>query len=270
VYGDSDPTLTYSLSESVAVTGALARAAGSDVGSYAINLGTLSAGTNYELSLSTPVVNFAITARPITVTADAKHKVFGAPDPALTWQLTSGNLVGSDAVTGNLTRVAGEAVGSYAIQQGTLTAGSNYLLTYVGANLTIGAWTVMGFHQPVGVTNSLIVAGSAPAPDPTTVWNVARGGSTVPLKFNVFAGSAEVTSAAVATYSATKLQSCLAGATDTVETDMLTSGSTSLRYSDGQWIQNWATPKVNADTCYRATITFNDGTTLSAFFRLRK
>jgi hypothetical protein len=37
-----------------------------------------------------------------------------------------------------LSRVAGESVGSYAIQQGTLTAGGNYDLSYVGADLTIG------------------------------------------------------------------------------------------------------------------------------------
>ena len=82
--------------------------------------------------------NLAINAKPITVTADAKSKTYGDGDPALTSQVTSGSLVGSDALTGNLTRVAGENVGSYAIQQGTLTAGGNYTLTYVGANLVIG------------------------------------------------------------------------------------------------------------------------------------
>ena len=35
--------------------------------------------------------------------------------------------------------MAGENVGSYAIKQGTLSAGSNYALTFVGANLTINA-----------------------------------------------------------------------------------------------------------------------------------
>ena len=34
-----------------------------------------------------------ITPRPITVTADAKTKVYGDADPALTYQLTSGTLV---------------------------------------------------------------------------------------------------------------------------------------------------------------------------------
>src|SRR5207237_394282 len=77
------------------------------------------------------------TAAPITVTADAKSKVYGAADPALTYQLTSGALVAGDSFGGALTRAAGANVGSYAIQQGLLTAGGNYTLTFAGANLTI-------------------------------------------------------------------------------------------------------------------------------------
>ena len=81
--------------------------------------------------------NLTITARPITITADAKTKAYGDPDPAFTYQITSGNLIGSDAFSGSLTRVAGEDVGLYAILQGTVALSSNYTLTYVGANLTI-------------------------------------------------------------------------------------------------------------------------------------
>ena len=46
-------------------------------------------------------------------------------------------LVNGDQLTGELKRVAGENVGSYAIEQNTLTAGNNYTITYTGANLTI-------------------------------------------------------------------------------------------------------------------------------------
>jgi hypothetical protein len=42
-----------------------------------------------------------------------------------------------DSFSGALSRMAGENVGTYAIQQGTLTAGTNYTITYVGANLTV-------------------------------------------------------------------------------------------------------------------------------------
>ena len=46
-------------------------------------------------------------------------------------------LIGSDAITGALSRDAGENAGTYAINQNTLTAGNNYAIAYTGANLTI-------------------------------------------------------------------------------------------------------------------------------------
>ena len=66
VFGAADPTLTFINDASLAAnafTGALTRAAGENVGSYAIALGTLSAGANYSLSLSATTVNFAITPK---------------------------------------------------------------------------------------------------------------------------------------------------------------------------------------------------------------
>ena len=91
---------------------------------------------NYAIT-TTHTTTADITARPVAVTADPKTKVYGAPDPALTYEVTSGSVVFGDNFSGALTRVAGENVGTYAITQGTLTLGSNYYLTYVGANLTI-------------------------------------------------------------------------------------------------------------------------------------
>ncbi|MCL4207488.1 MAG: hypothetical protein KJ000_33815, partial [Pirellulaceae bacterium] len=78
----------------------------------------------------------------LTVTADAQNKIYGTADPALTYQITAGALVTGDSLTGDLVRQAGENVGAYAIQQGTLTAGANYSLTYVDANLSIAAKTL--------------------------------------------------------------------------------------------------------------------------------
>jgi uncharacterized ubiquitin-like protein YukD len=148
VYGEVDPALTYqitsgSLAYSDAFTGSLTRVSGENVGSYAIQQGSLDLGPNYELTYVG--ANLAVTPRPVTVTADAQSKTYGESDPALTYQITLGNLIGSDAFSGSLVRVAGENVGTYAIQQGTLTLGTNYTLTYVGANLTIT-------ERPVTVT----------------------------------------------------------------------------------------------------------------------
>jgi hypothetical protein len=145
VYGASDPALTWqitsgSLVGSDTITGALTRVAGETVSGspYAIQQGTLTAGSNYQITYIG--ANLTITTRPITITAEAKTKVYSASDPALTWQITSGSLVGSDTLTGVLTRDAGEAVGTYAIRQGTL-ANSNYQITFIGANLTIAKAT---------------------------------------------------------------------------------------------------------------------------------
>lgn len=78
-----------------------------------------------------------VLVRPITVTAEARTKVYGQPDPALTYRVTSGSLALSDAFTGTLARAIGENVGSYQISQGTLALGSNYQLSFAGADFTI-------------------------------------------------------------------------------------------------------------------------------------
>jgi gliding motility-associated-like protein len=78
----------------------------------------------------------------ITITATAKSKTYGDADPQLTYTITAGSLVGSDAFAGNLARVAGETVGTYAINQNTLALSANYALTYIGANLTINKATL--------------------------------------------------------------------------------------------------------------------------------
>ena len=148
VYGDTDPILTYKLTagglaQGDTFTGALSRTVGESVGTYAINQGTLALGSNYNLSFV--AANLTITVRPITVTADPQSKVYGDADPALTYKITVGSLVQGDTFTGDLSRTAGESVGPYAINQGTLAPGSNYNLSFVTANLTITA-------RPITVT----------------------------------------------------------------------------------------------------------------------
>ena len=80
--------MTGTLVYTDAFSGALTRAAGENVGTYAINQGTLALSANYTLTYVG--ANLTITPRPITVTADAKTKVYGDADPALTYHITSG------------------------------------------------------------------------------------------------------------------------------------------------------------------------------------
>jgi len=90
-----------------------------------------STDANYDSASDT--ITDTITARPITVKADAKTMVWTTvPDPALTWSVT--NLVpGEELVfTGGLERQAGAGVGTYQILRGTLSYSTNYAITYVG------------------------------------------------------------------------------------------------------------------------------------------
>ena len=55
----------------------------SNVGSYGITQGTLAASSNYALSYVG--ANLTVTAAPLTVTADAQTRLYGAANPALTY-----------------------------------------------------------------------------------------------------------------------------------------------------------------------------------------
>jgi hypothetical protein len=119
------------------LTGNLTRAAGQNVGSYAIGQGSLSAGSNYTIAYTG--ANFAITPASLSVSANSgQSKVYGSADPTLTYSysgLVNGDT--SSVFSGSQTRAAGQNVGSYAIGQGSLSAGSNYTIAYTGANFAI-------------------------------------------------------------------------------------------------------------------------------------
>jgi len=120
-------------------------------------------------------------------------------------------------------------------------------------------WNLSGFYQPVDMT---------PA-SATTVWNTVKGGSTVPLKFNVYTGSTELKDTSrVKSLTATTL-ACSSGLESTVD-ELSATGGTSLRYdtTGGQFIFNWQTAKA-ANNCYKVTMTTQDGSTLFAYFKTK-
>lgn len=99
-------------------------------------------GNNYNVTFANNNTGI-INTRSITVTADpGQTKVYGNIDPAFTY--TNTPLVGADSFTGALGRAPGETVagGPYAINQGTLSAGTNYTITFVGNNFAITAKTL--------------------------------------------------------------------------------------------------------------------------------
>src|SRR5207248_674598 len=136
IYGNSDPALTYSITSGSVVlgdsfSGALSRDSGENVALYSITQGTLSLGSNYDLTV-TAGVKFEIKKRPVTVTPDAaQFKIYGDSDPALTYSITNGSLVTGDSFSGALSRDPGSNVGLYNVTQGTLSLSSNYDLTLI-------------------------------------------------------------------------------------------------------------------------------------------
>ncbi len=137
-YGTTDPTLTYkitsgSIGDTDILTGSLTRIDGENVGDYTISQGSLD-NPNYTITFKT--ANFNITPKEITVSADEINKEYGTTDPTLTYTITSGSLVGTDVLTGSLTRTTGENIGDYNISQGSLD-NANYTITFETANFSI-------------------------------------------------------------------------------------------------------------------------------------
>ncbi len=152
-------------------------------------------------------------------------------------QVTGGGTsVGSHSYTATATDKAGN----------TSTATLDY---------TVLPWTMKGFYSPV---------------DMGSVWNTVKGGSTVPLKFEIFKGSAELTDTAAVKSFTQKTVACPGSSATVAEIELVTTGGTSLRYDTtaGQFVQNWQTPK-SPGSCYTATMTTQDGSTIAANFMLK-
>ena len=116
VYGNADPVLTYTPDNSALIagnsfSGALSRASGDNFGDYEINLGTLSAGGNYLVTLDATPVNFSITKRPITVTASANTKPYDGNTTASAIPTITGSLADGDT-NGFIETYSNEDVGS--------------------------------------------------------------------------------------------------------------------------------------------------------------
>ncbi len=159
---------------------------------------------------------------------------------------TSG-LAAPCAVSGYSSLVGGHTVSATAADN----AGNQ---ATASASYTVLAWTLYGFYQPV---------------DMNGVYNTVKNGSTVPLKFEIFAGPTELTDTGYVkslTYAQT---TCDATAT-TDEIETTATGGTSLRYdaTAGQFVYNWKTPSTPGK-CYRVTLATQDSSSLVAYFKLK-
>lgn len=178
IYGDAYPTLPMftltsgSLNAGDSITSIAwgsAATAFKVQGTYAYSTTNLLAPTfscaaagcasNYSLTF---VNGLTISPRPITITVDAKSMTYGGIAPALTYQITSGNMVNADLLSGALTRTAGTHAGTYPIAIGTLAASSNYAVTYAPANFVINPALLTVSMTNTGVTKTYDGTYSAP------------------------------------------------------------------------------------------------------------
>ncbi|MGX5771314.1 PxKF domain-containing protein [Microbacterium trichothecenolyticum] len=185
--------------------------------------------------------------------ADGGEYYFGAVPAPPTCDAT-------DATSG--VNATGCVVSGYstAVGEHTVSATATDLAGNAGTSTTITyevlAWTLKGFYQPVDL-------GSL---------NLVKSGSTVPLKFEVFAGDTELTDVAVvATFKVGTVPCDSLEGVPTDDIEQYSTGATVLRYdtTGGQFIQNWQTPKGKAGTCYKVTLTTDDGSSVSADFKLK-
>ena len=180
--------------------------------------------------------------------ADGGAYVFGSVPAAPTCTAT-------DATSGpNGCTVAGygTAVGSHTLTATAYDVAGNS--TIETRAYTVVAWMLEGFYPPVEMNG---------------VYNSAKGGSIIPVKFEIFAGSTELTDVA-AVKSLTYAQTDCGANTISAESAAEAAGGTGLRYDpkNGQFIYNWKTPKIPG-ACLRLTLTTQDLSTLVAYFKLK-
>ena len=137
IYGQDDPILNYTATgfkftdTTAVISGLLGRVEGENVRMYRYEVGSLTSLYNNYTFIVDQSSTFEIKPAALTIVVDAnQRKVFGSADPVLTYavQGLQFNDRTVQAVGGNLARVAGEAVGVYDINQGTLAARANYYI----------------------------------------------------------------------------------------------------------------------------------------------
>jgi len=115
------------------------------VGTYTISvLGTLT-NDNYEITAAYGTGTWVVIERPLTIKANDTTIDYGQT-PKLDYEIVSGNLVNGDTLSGNLLVKKNGipspkpyAVGTHDIVQGTLTAGSNYTITFENGILKVNS-----------------------------------------------------------------------------------------------------------------------------------
>jgi MBG domain (YGX type)/Putative Ig domain len=134
---------------------------------------------NYSFTYSPGTLT--INPASLLVTAIAQKKEYGKPDPNFTYAATGFlNGANSGIFTGSMSRAPGENVGTYPITAGSLSAGSNYTISYTGNYLTIAM-----VSQQITWTQSLLLG----CISTTQVQLTATASSGLPVTYSVSDGN---------------------------------------------------------------------------------
>ena len=168
-YGDSDPTLTATVTGTVGsdvLNYTLDRAVGENVGTYAI---TPTAGNNPNYTVNVVSGTMTITKRNATIAADTKTKVYGGSDPTLTATVTGA--ANGDALNYILSRAVGENIGTYSIYvNANAIDNANYNISLFNSQFTITRATAV-----VSANGQTKVYGDADSALTTTVSGLRNG-----------------------------------------------------------------------------------------------
>lgn len=201
----------------------------------------------FELAVASDTTPPVITWDSEINNGDSFYFGFVPPSPTCTAVDDISGVAGSCIVSGYATTIGVHTL----IATAKDNAGNQAIKSI---NYTILGWTLKGFYQPV---------------DMNGIYNLVKNGSTVPFKFEIYAGPTELGDIAFIkslTYTQTICSSDVI--TDNIE--LTVTGGTSLRYdfTAGQFIYNWKTPNTPGK-CYRVTLITLDGSSMVAYFKLK-
>jgi len=174
---------------------------------------------------------------------------------------------------GATTLMAGVALtgGSATFSTSSLSAGNHSITAVYGADSNFNGSTPSIFTQSV----QYIFVGFLPPVDNLPIWNSAKGGQTIPIKWQLTDNNGTIIcdlNTLATPNGLTSIQTmCPGGAAviDPIEEVLASPGSTVFRCDGTQFIYNWQTSKSWAGTCRILTVRLADGTTHTAQFTFK-
>ena len=124
---------------------------------------------SFPLTITPATLTIRADANLNTAVQDGFTKVYGASDPTLTYQVVG--LVSFDTaatvLSGGLSRIVGEVVGTYNVNQGTLISTQNYTIVFTGSTLKItaaGTSVALTTSAPVSVPGMAVTFTASVSP----------------------------------------------------------------------------------------------------------